>query len=156
MRRMLLEDRSDFKIWAKNFVQRGLISKAHLGSVWKMKHSRDSSIDWCYWFIAKTNHWSLIEAPRTRTVLFNVPTRTETENLKMQREWSTRSVDWGSGSAVGWSNLEQRQLVVAFLRFCFVLSCCCCSWEKRGILSSFVFLLIWRVSKPRRPRAKFA
>lgn len=108
-----------------------------------------------------TDHWSLIPDPRT--VWFNVPTRTETENAKgafglaaaRLRSWRRSRTE---------QRRRQRQLVVALIAVCFVLSCwlvallLCCREKSDAAAAAFCLRLcfFWRVSKPRRPRAKFA
>jgi len=154
----MLEDRCFiYAIWmVRRLVSSWMIRKTHFKTV-----EQRSIVGNDLFRLLITNRWSLIEGPRTRTVLFNVPKRTETENLKMQREWSSLcvAVDWGSGRDVDCgSNNLLLPFCSLFLFSAVDLLLLLGETRQRSsrILSSFAFLLIWRVSKPRRPRAKFA
>jgi len=126
---MLLEDRSFiYAIWmVRRLVSSWMIRKTHFKTV-----EQRSIVGNDLFRLLITNRWSLIEGPRTRTVLFNVPKRTETENLKMQREWSSLcvAVDWGSGRETS-TVAATTCCCLSAVCFCSQLLTCCCSWEKR-------------------------
>jgi len=128
-----------------------------------LQNSRTTIYRW-EWFIPITDHQSLITYRRTTNTYRLV------QRSKANWNWKFENAK-GVIVALRRRRLRQRQRDVdcgsnnLLLPFCslFLFSAVdllLLLGETRQrssrILSSFAFLLIWRVSKPRRPRAKFA